>query len=67
MYKILSREKKSNIGTVDPVSNDLASARQKKVVGDRKSLVTEMSFCCKICGCGGWFNVGLMTTTFTHH
>ena len=37
----------------------------KKVVGDRKSLVTGMSFCCKICGCGGWFNVGLMI--FTHH
>ena len=37
----------------------------KKVVGDRKSLVTGMSFCCKICGCGGRFNVGLMT--FTHH
>ena len=39
----------------------------KKVVGDRKSLVTGMSSCCKICGCGcgGWFNVGLMT--FFHH
>ena len=39
----------------------------KKVVGDRKSLVTGISFCCKICRCGGWFNVGLMTESFTHH
>ena len=53
--------------TVDPSTNNLASARQKKDVGDKKSLVTGMSFCCKICGCGGWFNVGLMTATFTHH
>ena len=39
----------------------------KKVVGDRKSLVTGMSFCCKICECGGWFNVGLVKVTFTRH
>ena len=57
--------------TVDPVTNDLAPARQKKSLVAESRWSQEWVFAVQIAGepggCGAWLNVGLMTATFTHH
>ena len=55
------------LDTVDPVTNDLASARQKKSLVTESRWSQEPVFVVKFAGAVAMFNVRLMTATFTNH